>query len=52
MFLLYDTLWLFSTGQTPLHYAAANDDYNMVDLLLRRGANPDIMDKYKVLFIF
>lgn len=33
-----------SLGSTPLYYAANNDDVQMVALLLRGGARPDIPD--------
>ncbi|XP_014233513.2 ankyrin-3-like [Trichogramma pretiosum] len=32
-------------GWTPLHEAIANDNINLVEILLRRGARPNIVDK-------
>eukprot|EP00299_Pterocystis_sp_00344_P018339 c9158_g1_i17.p1 GENE.c9158_g1_i17~~c9158_g1_i17.p1 ORF type:complete len:122 (+),score=17.99 c9158_g1_i17:82-447(+) len=36
------------TGQTPLHWAAGNDQIYLVRLLLKRGANPNAQDPFKV----
>jgi ankyrin repeat protein len=32
------------TNETPLHYAAKNGDYRMVEYLINRGANDTIRD--------
>ncbi|KAJ8076915.1 putative ankyrin-repeat protein [Marasmius tenuissimus] len=37
-----------TTGSTPLHFAAANGNKNVMMTLLLRGAHPDIHDKHGV----
>ena len=32
-------------GQTPLHYAARDDNVNVIRILLNYGANPNNKDK-------
>ena len=38
-------------GKTPLHLAVQWDDYNLIDHLLEKGANPFIKDKYRMTII-
>ncbi|KAF9437741.1 hypothetical protein BGZ76_011379 [Entomortierella beljakovae] len=35
-----------TTGSTPLHFAAANGCLAIVEMLLKHGATPDLVDKY------
>ncbi|KAF9268745.1 hypothetical protein L218DRAFT_984111 [Marasmius fiardii PR-910] len=37
-----------TTGSTPLHFAAANGNKNVMMTLLLRGAHPDIQDKHGI----
>lgn len=37
-----------TTGSTPLHFAAANGNKNVISTLLLRGAHPDRRDKYGI----
>lgn len=34
-----------AAGQTPLHYAAAREDLKLVEILVKNGANPHLLDK-------
>lgn len=35
-----------NSGYAPLHWAAQKGHYAMVELLLSRGANPNLLDKH------
>ena len=46
LILIIPIVAMYSPGEAPLHYAAANESTEMVKLLLEGGANPNIQNKW------
>ena len=44
LFLIIPNLAMYSPGEAPLHYAAANERTEMVNALLEGGANPNMQN--------
>lgn len=38
-------------GNTPLHWAAVNGNTNIVEILIRSGANPDVCLQFQILLL-